>query len=352
MADLAARLAAQRLDLARRERREVVVHVERLLPVAEQRVELLLVVLGAERDGDQRLGLAAGEQRRAVRARQHAGLDRDRADLVGAAAVDALARRQRVDRAPTSSGACANAASTSLALPAHGWPSAVSAARVSRCTRATARRGAPSCPWSASRRASRSHASSLTRAASASSVTGGVNGRFSLPFAARSRSCSSISGWTAWCANSSASITTSSCSSCISPSTIMIASLLAATMMSMSRLLALGERRVRDELAVDRGRRGRRRAGRPTRGRRGGARPTRRSSRARRSAFSLSNETTFAMICVSMNQPFGNSGRTGRSIRRQIRISVVGGATLAAEEAARDLARRVELLAGTRRSAA
>src|SRR6185312_1520175 len=100
VADLAARLTAQRLDLSRRERREVVVHVERLLLVAEQRVELLLVVLGAQRHRDERLRLATGEQRRAVRARQHAGLDRDRADLVGIAAVDALAGRQRVPAGP------------------------------------------------------------------------------------------------------------------------------------------------------------------------------------------------------------------------------------------------------------
>jgi len=30
-------------------------------------------------------------------------------------------------------------------------------------------------------------------------------------------------------------------------------------------------------------------------------------------AFSLSNEITFAMICVSMNQPFGNNGLIGLS---------------------------------------
>src|SRR5262247_3095171 len=100
MADLAARLTAQRLDLAGRERREVVVHVERLLHVAEQRVELLLVVLGAQRDGDQRLGLATREQRRAVRARQDAGLDRDLADLVGGAAVDPAARGERATARP------------------------------------------------------------------------------------------------------------------------------------------------------------------------------------------------------------------------------------------------------------
>ena len=41
---------------------------------------------------DERLRLAAREQRRAVRARQHAGVDRDRADFVRLAAVDAVAR--------------------------------------------------------------------------------------------------------------------------------------------------------------------------------------------------------------------------------------------------------------------
>src|SRR5205823_13450107 len=98
--DFAARLAAQRLDLTRRERREVVVHVERALLVAEQRVELLLVVLGAERHRDERLPLAARDQRRAVRAWQHADLDRNVADLVGTTAVDARARRQRVPAGP------------------------------------------------------------------------------------------------------------------------------------------------------------------------------------------------------------------------------------------------------------
>ena len=44
---------------------------------------------GAERRGDERLRLAAREERRAVRARQHAGVDRDRADFVRLAAVDA-----------------------------------------------------------------------------------------------------------------------------------------------------------------------------------------------------------------------------------------------------------------------
>ena len=46
---------------------------------------------GAEGDGHQRLGLPAGEERRAVRPRQHAGLDGDRPDGVGVPAVHPLA---------------------------------------------------------------------------------------------------------------------------------------------------------------------------------------------------------------------------------------------------------------------
>ena len=71
--------------------REVVVQQERFLVGALQRVDPLLVLAGAERGDDQRLRLAAGEQRRAVRARQHAGLGHDRAHGLEVAAVDALA---------------------------------------------------------------------------------------------------------------------------------------------------------------------------------------------------------------------------------------------------------------------
>ncbi len=38
-------------------------------------------------------------------------------------------------------------------------------------------------------------------------------------------------------------------------------------------------------------------------------------------AFSLSKLMTLQMICVSIFQPLGNSGRIGRSIRRQTRTS-------------------------------
>ena len=62
---------------------------EGLLVGPLQRVDELLVVAGAERGDRQRLGLAAGEQRRAVGARQDADLGDDRADGLQVAAVDA-----------------------------------------------------------------------------------------------------------------------------------------------------------------------------------------------------------------------------------------------------------------------
>ena len=42
-------------------------------------------------------------------------------------------------------------------------------------------------------------------------------------------------------------------------------------------------------------------------------------------SFSLSCESTVAMTCVSQLKPFGKSGRIGRSIRREVRISFSAG---------------------------
>ena len=64
---------------------------EALLVGALERVDVLLVLAGAERRDDQRLRLAAGEQRRAVGARQHADLRQDRAHGRQIAPVDAAA---------------------------------------------------------------------------------------------------------------------------------------------------------------------------------------------------------------------------------------------------------------------
>ena len=91
MADLAPSGRTHAAGLADRIGREVIVQQEALLVGAFQRVDELLVFAGAERRDHQRLGLAAGEQRRAVRARQHADLAEDRADRGQVAPVDAAA---------------------------------------------------------------------------------------------------------------------------------------------------------------------------------------------------------------------------------------------------------------------
>src|SRR5690349_6049667 len=90
MTDLAALRRAEAAGFTDRERREVVVKQERVLRLAFRRVDDLRVARGTECDDDQRLRLAAREQRRAVRARQHADAHSDRADAVERAAVDAL----------------------------------------------------------------------------------------------------------------------------------------------------------------------------------------------------------------------------------------------------------------------
>ncbi len=83
MADLATAGTAHEANLTHAERREIVVQHEALEGLAGlQQFNALLVFLGAQRHGDQGLGLAASEQGRAVRSRQDAGLDRDGADLV------------------------------------------------------------------------------------------------------------------------------------------------------------------------------------------------------------------------------------------------------------------------------
>ena len=91
VADFAAAGRTHAAGLTDRVGREVVVKEERLLVHAGQRVDILLVLAGAERGDHQRLRLAAGEQRRAVGARQDADFRDDLADRLQVAAVDARA---------------------------------------------------------------------------------------------------------------------------------------------------------------------------------------------------------------------------------------------------------------------
>ena len=92
VADFAAAGRTHAAGLADRVGREVVVQQEGLLVGAVEAVDVLLVLAGAERGDDQRLRLAAGEQRRTVGARQDADFRDDRADGREIAAVDALRR--------------------------------------------------------------------------------------------------------------------------------------------------------------------------------------------------------------------------------------------------------------------
>jgi hypothetical protein len=87
--DFTAARPAHEAHFAHAERREVVVQHETLgcaLAGLEQ-FDALLVIFGAKRGGNQRLCLPPGEQRRAVGARKHAGLDGDVANFVEGAAI-------------------------------------------------------------------------------------------------------------------------------------------------------------------------------------------------------------------------------------------------------------------------
>ena len=96
VADLAPLGAAEAAGFADREGREIVVQQERLLICPRQRVDILLVLAGAERGHHDGLGFAAGEQRRTVGARQHADLADDVAHGLDVAAVNALAGVENV----------------------------------------------------------------------------------------------------------------------------------------------------------------------------------------------------------------------------------------------------------------
>src|SRR5207253_2673542 len=80
--------AAQELHLAGAEGREIVVQHELLVGLADERVDLLLVGRGPERRHDERLRLAAREERRAMRARQDLDLAGDRPDVGEPAPVE------------------------------------------------------------------------------------------------------------------------------------------------------------------------------------------------------------------------------------------------------------------------
>ncbi len=94
--DLAPPGTTHEAGFADAERREIVMQHEALGGAFArfQQFDALFVVLGAERNGDQRLGFAAGEDCGTVDARQNAAFDRDLADLIESAAIGTAVRLQ------------------------------------------------------------------------------------------------------------------------------------------------------------------------------------------------------------------------------------------------------------------
>src|SRR6185295_9478481 len=88
VADFAAARAGHAARFTDGERREVVVQHEAAPRLALELLDLLRIVVRAERAGDERLRFAAREHDRAVHAGEDAGLDPDRPDLVELAAVE------------------------------------------------------------------------------------------------------------------------------------------------------------------------------------------------------------------------------------------------------------------------
>ena len=148
----------------------------------------------------------------------------------------------------------------------------------------------------------------------------GANLRFGLPTASRMRSCSSSTSCTLLWPNMSASMRSSSVISSAPPSTITMASLLAATMISRS-LFAISSK-VGLAMSLPSMRPTRTPAMGPAQGMSLMCSAVLAPMRARTSAgYTLSKLSTVAMICVSHLKPSGNSGRHGRSMRRETSTS-------------------------------
>ena len=318
VADLAARRAAHELHLADREGREVVVEQELVLALALVLLDDLGVVGGAERGGDERLRLAAGEERGAVRAREETRPRRDRADLVERAAVEALAlvedRLARQDLDEVVDGLARSAGAARARSPGSSTTAAFLTALISAYELDLARAGQ-----------GRPHRRLPLR--------GGPRRRprRSRPRArARPASGSRRARWRSFWARDDPADRLVAEEDRVEHR--LLGDLVGARLDHHDRLLgagddevdlgllALGVGRVEDELPVDRAD-----ADRADRG-------VERDERARSAteapliarmsgSFSPSAERTKAMIWVSWLKPSGKSGRSGRSISREVRIS-------------------------------
>ena len=139
VADVAALGAAHEAGLPHRERREVVVVEVALLGLEPERVEAHLLARGAEGGHREGLRLAAREQRRAVRARSDAHLDRDRRG-----SRRRRGRRGASCRPRSAGGSCPSRACRTPA----GRPCALLGVRPRRRRRRRPRATSSSTPWS------------------------------------------------------------------------------------------------------------------------------------------------------------------------------------------------------------
>ena len=180
VADFAALRRADAAGFAGGERRHVVVEHEAVVVLAHQRVDLLLVALGAERRDDQRLRFAAREQRRAVGARQHAGADLDRAHGARVAAVDARLAGQDLAAHDLRFDVEQHVADLAGVVGATRPAAAQSASTLAAISRDALACGPAWC-GSGRRRAALLRPAALTLAISASSLAGGCQSHTGLP---------------------------------------------------------------------------------------------------------------------------------------------------------------------------
>src|SRR6516225_5579955 len=290
--DLAAARPAHSSGLADREWREVVMQEERLLVGPLQRVDPLLILAGAQRCYHQRLGLAAGEQGRAVHARQHADLGDNGTHRLHVAAIDATTAIEDV--------------------PAHdlGFDLLEDARdllrRIGRVLRAF--------------RAEMRHHLGLGGVDRGAAVSDTCSSRGSFAAFSASLMMASITGWKWRWPNITAPSITSSLSSFASDSTINTASCVPATtrsswlsVISSSSGLSTYSLLTKPTRAAPIG---------PMKGAPESVNAAEAAIIARTSgSFSRSCDSVVTITWVSLRQPSANSGRTGRSINRETSVS-------------------------------
>ena len=304
---------AHAAGLADRVGREVVVQQEALLLGALERVDVLLVLAGAEGGHDERLRLAAREERRAVRARQHVHLRDDRPNCLEIAAIDAPPLATTLPRMMSISSFLKAAARSTLR---------------SRPPRRPGSRRTPS-PW---RRRQLVALLLLRRGECVLERGGRARGHLLLVLVGVELDVPRllgrglgelddrlITGWKCLWPNMTASSIVASGSSLASDSTIITASCVPATTRSsalsaISSIIGLSTSSPPMT---------------PTRaapiGPRNGARQRERGGGRHHpenvGSFSMSCESTVTMTCVSFLKPSTNSGRIGRSMRREVSVS-------------------------------